>query len=64
MTAVIILNVVLCTFAVVGILALLGWGIVTDRATAMTGYSRRRRDVRPVRARRAPKRALRAALDS
>jgi hypothetical protein len=64
MTAVIILNVVFCAFVVVGILALLGWGILTDRATAVTGYSRRRRTVAPVRARRAPKRALRTAFDS
>ncbi len=64
MTAVIILNVVFSAFVVISILAVLGWGILTDRAATVTGYSRRRRDVAPVRARRAPKRALRAALDS
>ena len=64
MTAVIILNVVFCAFIVVGILAVLGWGILSDRAATATGYSRRRRDVTPVRARRAPKHALRPSFSA
>ncbi len=43
MTAIIILNVVFCTFVVVAILGLLAFGIVTDRihAARLGGLSRR-----------------------
>ena len=34
MTAVMILNIVFATLVVAGMLALLGWGIVTDRTVA------------------------------
>ncbi len=42
MTAIIILNAVFSVFVVVGILALLGWGIATDRVSAARLTRRRR----------------------
>ncbi len=42
MTAVIILNIVLAVFVVGGILALLGWGILSDRVVATRLTERRR----------------------
>jgi hypothetical protein len=62
-TIIVILNVVFSAFVVIGILALLGAGIISDKAAA-TGYSRRRRTVTPVRARREAKRGVRTALDA
>jgi hypothetical protein len=53
MTAIVILNAVLAVFIVTAVLALLGWGIVTDRAWPATrpfpgwGARGRRRALRP-----------------
>lgn len=46
MTAIVILNIVFSAFVVIGILALLGWGIMSDRAIAGRLRTRRRTAVR------------------
>jgi hypothetical protein len=45
MTAITILNILLSAIAVVGILALMGWGIATDRVRAASLGGRSRRSV-------------------
>lgn len=49
MTAITILNILVSAFVVVGILALMGWGIATDRITAGRLQARRRARAQSVR---------------
>lgn len=56
MAAIIILNVALAVFVVVGMLALLGWGIASDRVVAVK-LTERRRAAQARRRQAAPRRA-------
>ena len=48
MAIIILLNIIFAAFVVVGILALLGWGIASDRAQRpVVSHVRRRRAARP-----------------
>ena len=62
MTAILILNILFATLVVVGILALLGWGIASER-NHIAALSGRRRPVSPRNARRRSRRTA-AALDA
>lgn len=61
MTAIIVLNIVLCTFVVIGMLSLLAWGIAADRRDRTTppGVGRHRAAAAEQRSRAQLGRALR-----